>query len=509
VVGGEAVGADERERTFLARHARPGDFEKITRLDEGAPDDSDVKGLALRGKTIIVSWKTVTTHDVFISARPTFKEGMRQMSEQPVFEWKLPEGKSLDRYLEGIITLSGYLTKEKSSAEEPEVGTGLESEIELARNIGALSGTHDLDERATRLVVRQHFKYNITLKNENVARLHPETLILELSEQKKRPTYEDSRLRLPPDIRLGVWRKLIETKEDVGEIPSLLIDAAKDLSPELAKNGVTYAQLSELAHLAVQLTATGESLQSWVEYREIRELPNLTNEYLRNEVRCRAKEGRAGWPIDYLVFGNDEGGALLALFGLEGNELALLVTMLLGKAQGNEMFSQEATHWLNALASSPLRENVPLQKKIEVAKTLNGQWKNLETMWLLYCGQEPATPSTWFIASDGEQRALHVELNQMVKTRAVGNAVPNLKGIIDLLGELSAGEVDALAELRPRLTWRSAGRWLEGWQTLNRPDVYQAEIVRLLVSNEDIPSDFSFESLDDQHRVAQVNQAIH
>jgi hypothetical protein len=462
-------------------------------FDEVGSEDRDINSLIEEGENILTAWNTV-------SANPSFEETTRNKSDQPVFLWKPPEGRPLKKYLKGITILGDYLGEKKSLDDEPDEGTGLEQEIERARNVQALSGSHPLNEAATRLVVGQHFRFNLRLRDKDVQRLHSQTLIEELFKRGKQPTDEESRMRLPSEIRLAVWRKLIESEKAIEGLPLLLGSAVKDLLAETVTDGVNYSQIAELADITIDRTvAAGASLQPWAGYWDDSELQYLVGDRLRKEAGRRIKEGGRDRVLDYLVFGGDEGGVLLANDGIEEPEALAVVTALLAEVQQEERLSHKARQWLDSLASSPLRPVVPITKKIELAKTLDDQWTNLAELWRLYCGQEPAPDMTSTSHTESEREFLGHELREMIKTQRVGSAVPNLQGIIDLLRGLTDEEIERLAGLIPPLTWKSSRSWLAGWETLQRRDLYQRDLVRLVLSQEDPPESFSTDQLTENN----------
>jgi hypothetical protein len=84
----------------------------------------------------------------------------------------------------------------------------------------------------------------------------------------------------------------------------------------------------------------------------------------------------------------------------------------------------------------------------------------------------------------------------MIKIYNVGSTVPSLRGIIELLRGLPDEYVTLLQQLKPPLEWKTAEEWLEGWRVLNRHDIYQSELARLLMtSSKKIPDDFSLDQL--------------
>jgi hypothetical protein len=473
-------------------------------FDDGAPDNPEISQLMQRGRKVIVSWKTASTHPVFISAQPSFIQMAARKSAQPLFLWETPKHDSPVEFLEGIIDLADRLEDPKAIRKGSSYrGKQLEEAIQQASRIAALAGTHPLDEFDTFLVLGHHFDLNLKLAAKDVRRLQPKALIKELVRRKKRPTESDSRMRLSAEIRLEVWRNLIEVDETSDGIPSLLKEAVNDLLEDslggLANRQVALSEISEMAQAAIdRSSASSANLQLWADFRDDLILQPFIDERLRVEVLRRAKEGVADWAIDYLAFGADVGGTLLSQFGLGDKQAEGLVTALLNTAQAQEKFSGEARQWLIALASSPLRAMVPLQTKIDLSKTIGERWKSLEELWRLYCGEEARPDVTRAGPTESERKLLGGELRDMIKTQRVGSAVPNLQGIIELLGGLSSEEVEMIAELKHPLTWRSARSWLAGWSTLQRVDLHQRDLVRLVCSEEDLPEDFSTEQLTDE-----------
>jgi hypothetical protein len=461
-------------------------------FDEGAPDNPEKSDLMNEGQKTLTYWNAV-------AGTSTFRETMEDKSGTPVFMWNKRFHESPKDLLRGVEDVALYLIGGKDAAEQPPNYDGSQFDVHRARYDAALTGTDLLNKALTRLVVSDHFERGWTIPQDDIRRLYPQTLIDELAERRKRPIEADTRMKLRAEIRFEVWQKLLEVEGKMDSIPSLVKDAIQDLRQDSLKHVVPLSQISELAKAAIDRTsATCPNLQIWVDFRDDRTLQPFIDERLRMEVLRRAIEGVADWVLDYLAFGNDEGGTLLAQFALGHQQVPALVTELVTEVQSNEKLSQEAQKWLVALATSRLRLSVPLQKKIEIAKTFDAQWSKLHVLWQLYCGQEPGEDANLTSPTDVERDALRGELRQMVKTQRVGSAVPDLQGIIELLGDLSSEEADMLAELRPPLTWRSAGRWLQGWRTLNREEVYQRELVRLLRLREGIPEDFSLDQLEDE-----------
>jgi hypothetical protein len=210
------------------------------------------------------------------------------------------------------------------------------------------------------------------------------------------------------------------------------------------------------------------------------------DELLREESRARIAARLESRLSDYRL-ADDGDGAFLAGLKLRPIELHNTVMMIVEAAsqRGNGYWLE----WLNNIASSPLREQLPLDTKLAVSETKAREWEDFSQLWGMFLGQ--AEPSLKPPEDSDRRSMLMSELACMARERLNGKA-PHLSGIVKALGRLSDEATEALKRLKPKLDFQIAGRWTDGWSALGDKEFAAFEGRRLVTqSNNPLPEKFT------------------
>ena len=182
-------------------------------------------------------------------------------------------------------------------------------------------------------------------------------------------------MEVPVDVRGSLWIKMIDAAS--GGWTDLATRAMADLgSGETPEAGAA-------ARAAIEKSrANGGDPLEWKDFAARSEdLRTLLGQWARDNVQ----KMRGDWQTGYLVLGNDPGGAALAKSNIAAPIAARLVRSIWDAAAGPR--SEQARVWLQALATSPLRDIVPLTTKLELAAAAGGRWVALERLRRAYDGE--------------------------------------------------------------------------------------------------------------------------
>jgi len=452
--------------------------------DRSTPE-SDSLDCIERGEEILSSWQT-------IAGDTDMNRAIARQSRVPVWEWERIFPESYEEFFKKTKLLAKCL--KPSGSEEDlieyisndfrEEGETADLIRQAARKL-TLSGDGPLTPFKTRLLLRTALDHKARLDASTVSRLDQDVLVQELVKRKVLPSKIP--FDLPQNVRTEVWRKLIEKESDVSRVPEFLIAAVDDLDAETNQEPI-----KRLAQAALDVTLNGDVDLStwWTPWRKHKLVRNVVSDRLREEALKRIINPSKQSSLDYLVFADDNGANRLANLGISNTALLQVVEVILKEADDGGQVHKEALKWLKSLAASPLREQLPLTKKIEIAKAVGSTWQELLHLWHLYCGQEEGS-KTRRNTSGFEDEQLRFELTEMIREHSTTGA-PNLKELITFFGSLSQDIIQLLRELRPRLSQETASRWIEGWRSLDR-DTYRNEVFRLfLETNEPTPETSRF-----------------
>jgi hypothetical protein len=163
--------------------------------------------------------------------------------------------------------------------------------------------------------------------------------------------------------------------------------------------------------------------------------------------------------VDYLTGGDDLGATWLA--ATRGPDAVTAVARLALARLTDRALAHDARAWLEALAHSPARLDLPLALKLQVATCLDGGWRSLEILLRLLSGESTLTP---YQARGAESVALTRELVDAVKDVVeedgpVASAPAHLDRIAALIGAAIPEPVLASITDALRLTDASV-QWL-------------------------------------------------
>lgn len=224
-------------------------------------------------------------------------------------------------------------------------------------------------------------------------------------------------METPRTLKSELWTRVVEAaKQGWAELARRAI---ADLSPDSPPDAATFAVVAAGVAKAREAGASPHEWASFGQYPELRSL--LASWSIEN-----VKKMRGDWEATYLVLGDDPGGRALAKSNLAGPIAARLVTYMWDQLAGPH--GNRARAWVDALATSPMRDLVPLHTKLELAVTAGGRWTVLERLRKAYEG-EPVSGES---ASIEERPHLLRELEALAQTAS--NRAPNLVAIRAVLG---------------------------------------------------------------------------
>ncbi|MGI8783250.1 MAG: hypothetical protein ACR2L2_06325 [Acidobacteriota bacterium] len=447
-------------------------------------EDADLEILKTLGQHVLRDWNSV-------EADRDFSGCLKEVSGVPLWQWERICGFAPELFLDRLSLLAGQISSGgggKYRGQDSRATAGqtvlpvdgpLAAEIRQAARRAALGGDKPLGPAQTLLVLRDFLDRQIGFESSTVARLDLHTVIDLFTSERRRPDQMPPDLSLPEKTRRAIWLKLISTETTSEELPELLVEAANDLGRD-----------SELVDAAIGRT---DRLSVWKSFSAKHTLWPVLAERLSTVARKRVENQLPNWPIDYLLFGADPGGHTLASMNRPDHEIGLLVERLLSEVISNGTHQDDAREWLDHLAGSPLRLRVPIEKKLELAQRLDAKWSGVEYLLDSYFGRtgRKMDPVTAF-----EKKYLLVELAEIIRKFRDDAKVPDLKTIVAVLKILPAECPTGLSDLRPRLSWETAPRWIDGWRSLHQNDLVQSELVRLVVeSDRPVPQDFDISQI--------------
>lgn len=468
-------------------------------FDINAPDVLEIEAMIEDGERASRALEKVSTDPVVISKVPQWSKRLSIESARPVHLWQTPDNEPVQVYLRGVIALADKF-KSAPGLSKPSGyrGTGLNEALAVGALHAALLGSDQLDDARTLIVLSNVFEGKFVPEQKDVSRLKSDVIVDELGKRGLRPIKPDIPMELSVAVRIEAWRKLIETEEDTRLLPARLKDAVSDLHPPVQARELDQSKLTELGELAIKQTSLKNgNLRIWTESLRDGAIAPLIREPLHQvSMTAVASAINTEVVLDYLAFGNDIGGNALLDLNVSGANATKIVELIFSEFHKGKL-REEALIWLMALADSPFRLAVSLDSKMILATEFTKKWGNLIVLWKLHSGQPDALKEATPI-SDFERKALHQELADMVNEERRLSVPPDLHGITQLLGELSNSEIDALHTRRKPRDFKSASRWLAGWKSLNREDIYQSELVRLLLLENRLPEGFLLSTLSDE-----------
>lgn len=484
-------GSSEHGRAFGTRLA----------LDEGvAPGAEDVRSCIEQGRVILSDWETILRYE---------ESAIKNRSRLPIWQWP-KHFESHRNFFKDIGVLARSYRADTAEEREAFINEVNETQFEeshfkesIRRRIidVSMSGVEKFTPNRTRSVLQRHLDGVKELRPEHVERLDAQTLADALVERNVSPAFDACRLELDWDTRWSVWRRLITEVEIVEGIPSRLKEAIEDLDDGWIEDRGR-AQIRSLVKASIERTAERQKMIVWSDARYDEKLAPWVATSLRIEAERRVKGGIGDdWPIEYLIFGQDVGGARLAEDSEVKGEAAVgLVRALIDVVREGGPFSKESAVWLEHLAQSPFRARVPSKVKYGIAKAGVSGWRWFGLMWRLFHSQTDETDETDELSPpEDERERLRSELQELTgadsdggATGCVSSGVPNIKALLELLGSVPESCVRSLALCKPSFSnSKSARGWIEGWRALDAKEMYQAELIRFARSVRDaLPSEW-------------------
>jgi hypothetical protein len=173
--------------------------------------------------------------------------------------------------------------------------------------------------------------------------------------------------------------------------------------------------------------------------------------------------------IEYVLLANDPGGHELVS--------PAIIEALLDQSGGK--WSKEIRRWMEAIAASPLRREIPMLLKRRLANEAEGVWKYFSWLERAMHG-EPKEPAS-IRPSEIELTFLLEELHQFCEAMGSRDVTPNLRSIAKLFdSELPAKIIDSFQRLNPVPEEKDRlDRWLDGWDKLGEHSTRRAEEDRI------------------------------
>lgn len=349
----------------------------------------------------------------------TKKPGLEEELERlpPAWMWEAPA-----RDLQALAPVSVWLHNELADGELIRALPAAEKSavrrlVMQAAELALREGSSKLDGETTRVVLL-HFAAREQSVSRYLQRLDKDAIREAI--RRDFSGHAPASLGLPDTVRLEVQiHELERTRQGVvSRLAQILSSEA--WSPEEQR------QLLQTAW--TRFVNVGEPLQDWAKLRNKPVWTELTD-CLRREANRRATEKSATtWLADYLTFGEADIAHEVAC-SLAPQELDFVISGALRELKG----SAPALNLLSALASSPLRPHIDLEKKIEVAQRLvqagNEAWRPFLVLVRLMRGESVAPMRI----DDGEAGSLRQEIQGLLKC---GTAAPDLESLLNWDGLL-------------------------------------------------------------------------
>ncbi|HET9326090.1 MAG TPA: hypothetical protein VFQ05_04890 [Candidatus Eisenbacteria bacterium] len=239
-------------------------------------------------------------------------------------------------------------------------------------------------------------------------------------------------IEIRPVLKAELWMRILESaKKGWAALATLAVD---DLGPD----GERWEPALDVARTGIETAKTrGGTPLDWQElasrpaYPELR--PLLTQWARENVVRMRGD-----WETAYFILGDDPGGTALARANVLGPVAGRLVMRMCEALPGPH--GERAAAWLDALATSPLRDVVPLEIKLDLP-AVSASWAALARLRDTYDGTSPSAET----APLEQRRFLDRELKALTQRDPARS--PDVVALMAQLGgEMSETTLKALSK---------------------------------------------------------------
>lgn len=269
------------------------------------------------------------------------------------------------------------------------------------------------------------------LAAEEVARLDRTALQKSLSAHGIPPGPWPAWIEIPPVLKAELWIGAVTSaKKSWAALATL---AVEDLGPD----GERSEPALDVARRGIETARTrGGSPLDWqgmASHSAYPELRSLLTQWARENVMRM----RGDWETAYIVLADDPGGAELSRTNVLAPIAGRLVTRMCEALSGPN--GERARAWLDALATSPLRDIVPLEIKLELPAAAGEPWMAIARLRQTYEGTSPSAET-----APPEQRPfLERELEVMAQRCPAGT--PDLAALrAQFDGQLSKSTLRAL-----------------------------------------------------------------
>jgi hypothetical protein len=443
---------------------------------------ADFEKRAERGQRLLDAWRSVERDG-------EFRTELSEASRIPAREWEAKWGVNPEQIARQVELWAGLI-----NASDPEAALASavprldEAQIfsgpirRAARRVAASGQSGQLRPACTAFLLGEAFDRGEQVEESVARRLDPTTVAAELLRRTLTPPEVEGIIPLHGPLRFAVWYELIISQADCASLPSRLAAALNDIARHSVSDGARPDAKTRLTQLAVARSIElGCQLRVWSHALHDPALAPLIGPLLRESALKAAAQGGERWQLDYLLFGRDAGGRLLAELALSPEKSDQLVQTFLDAADGDAETARLAEEWLLALSSSPLRREIGITAKIRIADCGTPTWDDLRAMLVLYRGGEIEPGARPAITNTAR---FHDELRALFEVAPPRKHTPNLRGLAKLAAPLPGELLRLIAESRPPLSFDNAEDWLGGWSDLGEIDVRRGELCRLFVESE-------------------------
>lgn len=505
VGAGWLVGASGEHAAALGAH--------LVIDDQLNGESSPASDNAERGRQATDAWLTILQRD-------EFKGALLDLEGVPFCEWDVAQGligealfsrlRLLAELLNGDRVPDQLQTLEDQFRDSPFLAT----EIRRAAHSLVLSKTDSLSPMETAVALRNFYEQGLEIPPDGMRRLDSETVIRMVLDRELKKLTTSRTLPLPPETQATIFVRLLGATPDYSDIPQLLIKASAFMMKHFQGTRLT-GWLTELTEaVETRTNLTNGSLRLWETFPNDHILWEDLTEILKKVVWDRAQTGHPGWELEYLQFGKDPGGALLARGGIDHTKTSQLIGSYLSEVQNQTALAPLAKDWLAGLADSSLRLRVSIADKIAIAETrISESWLPFLRLWAAYDDSPDSGDLNSGLVnkrtSQEELNRLGHELFQMLRSYPPRTKVPDIPRIEKLLGNVPPNFFSELAACKRQLGTATFARWIERLREVGQVELAASETLCFCEeSKERLPENWLFRGFSEEKLAVLVDFLI-
>lgn len=410
-------------------------------------DSAPSPNLLEQGRELNAAWDTIAADSDFSK----ITEGERALT--PVGFWSDFDERERGANLLRLTRLARLLQAQNVTDKEL---------VTLEQNLpssGWLSA--ELSEAYTRLIAAQakllsparahslldkYFAGSVTRQAVVKASIARNDYLSYLSGKEFLPNDERLPLQLSIEEAIEIWEQYIVHARSAAEAVDIFANSIAALNAEISNASEFGPELRRLAQKAYKRTKQAvQPLKLWFNYRRDSQIRQLLGAAWREEVKAAFLLQPVKWERDYLAFGDDMNGELLAN---DANSTILarkVWKFCLPEIEKDGEMKPEALEWMRALPASRLRFHLSPEDKNKIAASpLADGWHNFIRLRQIISGSPPAQIE---MANDDEKPFLVEELGRFFNLDSKLDLQPSLESLTGLLGEIPA---DLLASIENR-----------------------------------------------------------